>query len=271
MPAARRPHRGPPAAAVAPPRPGSILLRGTLLRWPGECRSASVFGNTKLARADAIRQPEPSMLIHAIYQGRNRRRGARLGPKSRRRSPRGTGSSRRCRAARRAYPSAAVRLWAVSANVLMLKKSVSRELRGRRQPSSCYQAARPRHHRTRVCWRCSSSSVIPGLWPVPAAGVRRRGEEDGSHEEGNGVRSRPYRARTRGSHPGRSREAPSMNSQAMAELRRAGFTRMLRCWNALPRIDPGHPICAGKYRCVPPASRGDLLRLSCTSCSSVLG
>lgn len=125
---------------------------------------ASVFGNTKLARADAIKATEPSMLIHAIYQGRNRRR----------RNPTPRAEIAKALAARnRIEPKmsgrqtclsacAAVRLWAVSANVLMLKKSV---------PGNCVAASqllspgRQAHGttRTRVCWRCSSTSVIPGL------------------------------------------------------------------------------------------------------------
>ena len=129
---------------------------------------ASVLGNTKLASAEAIKATEPSMLIHAINQGRERIR--------RRRTPAPRADIAKMLATRnRIEPKmsgrqtclsacTAVRLCAVAANVLMLKKSV---------PGNCVAAAsqplssgRQAHGsaRTRVCWRCSSTSVIPGLW-----------------------------------------------------------------------------------------------------------
>jgi hypothetical protein len=131
----------------------------------------SVLGNTKLAIADAMKATEPSMLSHAIHQGKARN-CRRQNPTPRaeiayalatrnRTEPKKSGRQT-CLSA-----SAALRLCTVAASVLMLKKSV---------PGNCVAAAsqflscgRQAHGRvrTRVCWRRSSTPVIPGLCTCP--------------------------------------------------------------------------------------------------------
>src|SRR5215207_8078556 len=127
----------------------------------------SVLGNTKLAIADAMKATEPSMLSHAIDQVSSRNCGRQNAtPRAEiayaldtrnRTEPKKSGRQT-CLSA-----SAALRLCTVAANVLMLKKSV---------PGNCVTAAsqflsrgRQAHSRAwmRVCWRCSSTPVIPGL------------------------------------------------------------------------------------------------------------
>src|SRR5919107_984013 len=150
--AARRKHTA--------PRKVPALARGISIMAP-------VFGNTKLARADAIKATEPSMSIHAIDQGSDLDR-RRHNPTPRAEIARALATRNRMEpkmSGRQTCLSACatVRLCTVATNVLMLKKSV---------PGNCVAAAiqflspgRQAHGsaRTRVCWRCSSTSVIPGL------------------------------------------------------------------------------------------------------------
>src|SRR5215210_6978949 len=123
--------------------------------------------------------------------------------------------------------SAAVRLCTVAANALMLKKSV---------PGNCVAAAsqfllRGRQAQgwawMRVCWRCSSTPVIPGLcactnWQYDAD-VKKIDPAKNVMASAAAPTARTYA----GIVPRAKQDAPSMNSQAMAELRRAGSARML--------------------------------------------
>ena len=111
----------------AAPRNVPVLARKISIMAP-------VFGNTKLASADAIKATEPTMLIHAIDQGRDLRRRNPT-PRAEIAKALATTNSIEPKMSGRQTclsASAAVRLCAVSANVLMLKKSV---------PGNCVAAA----------------------------------------------------------------------------------------------------------------------------------
>jgi hypothetical protein len=173
---------------------------------------ASVFGNTKLASADAIKATEPSMLIHAINQGSDldrrchnptpRAESAKTLATRNRMEPKMSGRQT-CLSA-----SATVRLCAVAANVLMLKKSV---------PGNCVTAASqflspaPPGPRQRPDTGVLALLVYfrhPRTLNLYQLEVRRLGKEDGSHKEGNGVRGRPDRVYISGDRPqGKTRSA----------------------------------------------------------------
>src|SRR5215212_4684726 len=106
----------------------------------------SVLGNTKLASADAMKATEPSMLSHAIHQGKTRKRRPQNPTPSaeiayalatRNITEPKTSGRQTCLSA-----SAAVRLFTVATNVLMLKKSVPGTA-WLRPASSCRAAAKP--------------------------------------------------------------------------------------------------------------------------------
>src|SRR5215213_4453870 len=191
----------------------------------------SVLGNTKLASAEAMKATEPSMLSHAIHQGKARNcRRQNPTPRAeiayalatRNRTEPNTSGRQTCLSA-----SAALRLCTVAANVLMLKKSV---------PGNCVAAASQflsrgsQAHgrvRTRVCWRCSSTPVIPGLcacsnWQYDAE-VKKIDPTKKVMASAFAPTARTYA----GIVPRAKQDAPSTKSQATAEFRRAGSARML--------------------------------------------
>src|SRR5215208_6692052 len=212
----------------------------------GRLITASVLGNTKLAIAEAMKATEPSMLSHAIHQGRSRnRRSQNPIPRAeiayalatRNRTDPKTSGRQTCLSA-----SAAVRLFTVAANVLMLKKSV---------PGNCVAAAsqflsRGRQAQAwacmRVCWRCSSMLVIPGLcacsnWQYDAD-VKKIDPTKNVMASADAPTARTYA----GIAPRAKQDAPSMNSEAMAVFRRAGSARTLTR-NSEPRTRGVRPGC----------------------------
>lgn len=121
---------------IAAPRRKHTAPRNVPALASGRSSRVTVFGNTKLAIAEAMKATEPSMLSHAIHQGRSRnRRSQNPIPRAeiayalatRNRTEPKTSGRQTCLSA-----SAAVRLFTVAANVLMLKKSV---------PGNCVAAA----------------------------------------------------------------------------------------------------------------------------------
>jgi hypothetical protein len=191
----------------------------------------SVLGNTKLASAEAMKATEPGMLSHEIHQGKTRKRRPQNPTPSaeiayalatRNRTEPKTSGRQTCLSA-----SAAVRLFTVAANVLMLKKSV---------PGNCVAAASQLLSRgrqaqgwawMRVCWRCSSTPVIPGLcacsnWQYDAE-VKKMEPTKNVMASADAPTARTYA----GIVPRAKQDAPSMKSQAIVEFRRAGCARML--------------------------------------------
>src|SRR5215208_1924168 len=191
----------------------------------------SVLGNTKLAIADAMKATEPSMLSHTIDQASSRNCG-RQNPTPRaeiayalatrnRTEPKKSGRQT-CLSA-----SAALRLCTVAANVLMLKKSV---------PGNCVAAAsqflsrgRQAHSRAwmRVCWRCSSTPVIPGLCACTNWQYDADVKKIDPTKKVMASAFAPTACTYAGIAPRAKQDAPSMNSEAMAEFRRAGSARTL--------------------------------------------
>ena len=123
--------------------------------------------------------------------------------------------------------SAALRLFTVAANVLMLKKSV---------PGNCVAAAsqflsrgRQAQGRAwmRVCWRRSSTPGHPGAlrlynWQYDAE-VKKMDPTKKVMASADAPTACTYA----GIVPRAKQDAPSMKSQAMVEFRRAGSARML--------------------------------------------
>src|SRR5215212_1815009 len=235
------------AGSISPaPTKKHIAPRNVPALASGRSIRVSVLGNTKLAIADAMKASEPSMLSHAIDQVSSRNCG-RQNPTPRaeiayaldtrnRTEPKKSGRQT-CLSA-----SAAVRLCTVAANVLMLKKSV---------PGNCVAAAsqflsrgRQAHGRvrTRVCWRCSSTPVIPGLcactnWQYDAD-VKKIDPTKKVMASAFAPTARTYA----GIVPRAKQDRRSMNSQAMALFRRAGSARTLT-QNAEANTRGGSPGC----------------------------
>src|SRR5215212_4953671 len=187
----------------------------------------SVLGNTKLASADAMKATEPSMLSHAIHQGKARNcRRQNPTPRAeiayvlatRNRTEPKTSGRHTCLSA-----SVAVRLFTVAANVLMLKKSV---------PGNCVAAAsqflsRGRQAQAWAWMRRSSTPVIPGLcactnWQYDAD-VKKMDPTKNVMASA----AAPTACTYAGIAPRAKQDAPSMKSQAIAEFRRAGSARKL--------------------------------------------
>src|SRR5215213_1318512 len=202
------------------PRNVPALASGTSIR-------VSVLGNTKLASAEAMKATEPSMLSHEIHQGKTRKRRPQNPTPSaeiayalatRNRTEPKTSGRQTCLSA-----SAAVRLFTVAANVLMLKKSV---------PGNCVAAAsqflsRGRQTQSWAWMRRSSTPVIPGLcactnWQYDAD-VKKMEPTKKVMASASAPTARTYA----GIVPKAKQDAPSMKSQAMAEFRRAGSVRTL--------------------------------------------
>ena len=132
----------------------------------GRSSRVSVLGNTKLAIADAMKATEPDMLSHAIHQGKARncrRQNANSQGRNRVRA----GHEKQNRAEDVGSPDVLVGL--CRAEVVHGRREradVEEErpgkLRGCSQFLSCGRQAHGRV-RTRVCWRRSSTPVIPGL------------------------------------------------------------------------------------------------------------
>ena len=190
-----------------------------------------VLGTTKPAIADTMKATEPSMLSHAIHQGKSRNRG-RQDPapraeianalETRNRTEPKTSGRQTCLSA-----SEALRLCASAANVLWLKKSV---------PGNCVAAAsqplsrdRQAHGRalTRACWCRSSTPVIPGLCTCTSwqydADVKKIDPTKKVVASTTPPTARTYA----GMVPMAKQDAPTKKSRTIAEFRRTGSARTL--------------------------------------------
>jgi hypothetical protein len=190
-----------------------------------------VLGTTKPAIADNMKATEPSMLSHAIHQGKSRNRG-RQDPapraeianalETRNRTEPKTSGRQTCLSA-----SEALRLCASAANVLWLKKSV---------PGNCVAAAiqflsrgHQAHGRalTWACWRCSSTPVIPGLCACTSWQYDAEVKKIDPTKKVVASAAAPTASTYAGIVPRAKQDAPSTKSQAKAEFRRAGSARTL--------------------------------------------
>src|SRR5215217_5161847 len=238
--------KGAQVAAYAPPERNEARQAGNMSAAPmrkhtaprnvpalasGMSIRASVLGNTKLASADAMKATEPSMLSHAIHQGKARNcRRQNPTPRAeiayalatRNRTEPKTSGRQTCLSA-----SAALRLCTVAANVLMLKQSV---------PGNCVAAASQflsrgcqAHSRAwmRVCWRCSSTPVIPGLCACSNWQYDADVKKIDPTKKVMASAFAPTACTYAGIAPRAKQEAPTMNSEAMVEFRRAGSARTL--------------------------------------------
>src|SRR5829696_5833980 len=96
-----------------------------------------------------------------------------------------------------------------------------RELRGRRQPVPVARPPGPRQRPNTDVLALLVHFRHPRTLSLYQLAIRRRGEEDGSYEEGNGVRSRSYRVYVRGDR--------TQGETGSAEHEQPGYGRVEAC------------------------------------------
>jgi len=109
---------------------------------------------------------------------------------------------------------------------VVVEEETSGELRGSRQPALSWGRHAHGRARTRVCWRRSSTPVIPGLCACTKWQYDAEVKIDLTKKVMASAAA-PTASTYAGSVPRAKQDAPSTKSQAMAEFRRAGSARTL--------------------------------------------
>src|SRR5829696_3331370 len=142
-----------------------------------------------------------------------------------------------------------------------------RELRGRRQPVPVARPPGPRQRPNSGVLALLVHFRHPRTLSLYQLAIRRRGEEDGSYEEGNGVRGRPDRVYVRGDR--------AQGETGSAEHEQPGYGRVETCRFRAHSNSGTRTCCHGSTLATqagwatPPAF--GVLRPSCPPISSHLG